>query len=186
MSLRRGFKASANRLSLRLRRSQGLAPEAPIDLNIVARRLSLEIIPLSDFRDECPNAVRQLVHIDSGAFSAATVPCDDGQRVLVHNDSHDVGRQSSNIAHELSHVLLGHPFTLPIDTSGCRNLDRDVEDQANWLSGTILISDEAAVHIVRMNMTAATACDLYRVSAPMLRMRLNASGAYIRVSRRYH
>jgi hypothetical protein len=173
-------------MSLRLRRSLGLAPEAPIDLDVIARRLDITLVPLSDFRNGYPTSERQLSTIDPGAFSAATVPCGPTKYVIVHNDSHDRRRQRSNIAHEIAHILLGHPFTLPIDTSGCRNIDRDIEEEATWLGGTILISNEAAIHIVRTAMDTTTACRIYEVSAPMLRMRINASGARIRVQRSYH
>ncbi len=186
MSLRRGFKASANRISVRLRRGQGLPAHAPIDLAVVAARLQIEIVPLSSFEAAFPKAVRQLVHLDNGAFSAATLPIDDFKRIIVHNDSHHCHRQRNNISHELAHVLLGHPFTLPIDASGCRNVDRDLEDEASWLGATILISNEAAFHIVHRALDTETACQIYGVSQPLLRMRINASGAMIRIQRSVH
>jgi IrrE N-terminal-like domain len=186
MSLRRGFKADANRLSLRLRRSLGLTPESPIDLNLIARRLDLVIAPLSSFADVHPDLCHHLMRIDPGSFSAATLPCGQNRRVLVHNDHHSRERQRSDIAHEIAHLLLGHPFTLPIDTSGCRNIDRDIEDEATWLGATILISNEAAIYIVRAAMDTNAACQAYGVSAPMLKMRINGSGAHIRVRRAYH
>jgi IrrE N-terminal-like domain len=125
MSLRRGFKAEADRISLGLRRSLGLAAHAPIDLMAVLEKMSVPAVPLSSFNDEFPDAVHQLSKIDQGAFSAATLPLGDGRHIIVHNDSHSHARQRSNIAHEIAHILLGHAFTLPIDSSGCRNIDRD-------------------------------------------------------------
>lgn len=184
MSLARGFKANANRISLRLRKSLDLRPEDPVDLLIVAARLKITVVPLTEFAAEYPSAVRQLTVTDPGAFSAATLPLGD-KKIIVHNDKHDPGRQSNSIAHEMAHVLLGHSFTLPIDASGCRNVDRDLEDQANWLGPTLLISNEAAIHIVRTNMDSAAACKLYKVSLPLLRMRINGSGAVIRFKRSY-
>jgi IrrE N-terminal-like domain len=186
MSLRRGFKAEANRISLRLRQSLGLRPEAPIDLIALAQSLGLTVVPLSSFQDECPEAVRQLIRVDRSAFSAATIRCGPMRRVIVYNDSHDYGRQRNSTAHEISHVLLEHKFTLPIDTSGCRTIDRDAEDEAAWLGAVILISDAAAMHIVRTDMDTNAACQVYSVSAPLLQMRINASGARIRMARRYH
>jgi hypothetical protein len=186
VSLRRGFKSRANQISVRLRRGQGLSPEAPIDLRVVAGRLEIDILPLSSFRREYPGPVKQLSKIDPSAFSAATLRGDCGKRIIVHNDSHDRGRQNNSIAHELAHVLLGHPFTLPIDASGCRNIDRDIEDEASWLGAVILITDEAAIHIVRSAFDSDTACSMYGVSLPLLRMRINGSGARIRVQRSYH
>ncbi|MGC2212215.1 MAG: ImmA/IrrE family metallo-endopeptidase [Silvibacterium sp.] len=186
MSLRRGFKASANRMAVRLRRGQGLSPEAPISLEIIAERLDIEIVPLSSFAVKNPTAVHQLTVTDSGAFSATTLKIDMDKRVIIHNDSHDRRRQRSNVSHELSHVLLGHPFTYPIDASGCRNHDHDIEDEATCLGAAILVSNEAALHIVRIGMESETACETYGVSLPLLRMRLNGSGAHIRAKRTYH
>jgi hypothetical protein len=187
MSLRRGFKANANRISVRLRRGQGARPEAPIDLNVLVTKLSIGVIPLSEFKAQFPQAVQQLTMRDSGAFSAATLPPNEnGKRILVLNDSHDLRRQNSNIAHEIAHILLGHPFTFPIDGSGSRNIDRELEEEANWLGPTILVSDEAALHIVQSELPTDTACMHYKVTEPVLRMRINASGAMIRKKRSSH
>lgn len=186
MSLKRGFKAEANRISLALRKTLGLAPHAPMDLKALAAHLDVRVVTLTSFEKEYPGAVRQLTKIDDGAFSAATLPFDDGRHITIHNDSHHPHRQSSNLAHEFSHVILKHPFSYPIDASGCRILDKDMEDEANWLGSVILIPDEAALHIVREAMDTRTACTTYVVSGPMLRMRINASGSRIRITRSYH
>lgn len=183
MSLRHGFKASANRLSVRLRRGQAAAPDAPIDLTIIAKRLQLAIVPLSSFAAECPAATRRLLKLDSGAFSATTLQVESNRRIIIHNDDHEYGRQRSNLAHEIAHVLLGHPFTYPIDASGCRNVDHELEEEATWLGATILISNEAAMKIVRLGLDDETACARYGVSRPLLRMRINGSGARIRMAR---
>jgi hypothetical protein len=51
-----------------------------------------------------------------------------------------------------------------------RQVDRDIEDEANWLAATILIPNEAALHIVRKFIDAKTACNLYYVSEALLCM----------------
>ena len=183
MSLQRGFKARANRISVRLRHSLGLKSEAPIDLSAIARRLDIPIVPLSSFVAIVPQAVKQLMVVDQGAFSAATLELENGCRIIVHNDSHKLGRQHNNLAHELAHVLLGHRFTLPIDSSGLRLIDRDIEEEANWLGATILLTNEAAMRIVKDDLSESVACAEYGVSPPLLKMRLNASGALIRKRR---
>jgi hypothetical protein len=185
MSLKRGFKAEANRISLRLRRSLELLPHAPINLNRAARHFGIAIAKLTEFSAECPDAVRQLTMIDRSAFSAVTLPLDGDRRVIIHNDSHNRVRQRSNIAHELAHIILRHPFKLLIGPTGCRELDQDTEEEAAWLGSVILITDEAALHIVREGMDARTACNRYRVSAALLRMRINASGARARIARQF-
>jgi Zn-dependent peptidase ImmA (M78 family) len=186
MSLKRGFKAEANRISLALRKTLGLAPHAPMDVKALATHLKVRVVTLTSFEEEYPDVVRQLTKIDGGAFSAATLLFDDGRRITVHNDTHHPHRQGSNLVHEFSHVILKHPFTLPIDASGCRMLDKDIEDEASWLGSVILIPNEAALHKARVAMDTKTACDTYGVSEPLLRMRINASGARIRLNRSYH
>ena len=183
MSLRHGFKSRANEISVRLRRGQGLVAHAPIDLRLIAKRLDIDIVPLGSFGQQHPVAVKQLSIIDPGAFSAATLRGECGKCIIVHNDSHDPGRQENSLSHEIAHVLLGHPFSLPIDISGCRNIDRDIEDEAAWLGATILISNEAALHILRSDLDDDAACKIYGVSLQLLRMRVNASGARIRLNR---
>lgn len=74
----------------------------------------------------------------------------------------------------------GIPLPTPVDNSGCRNHDRDLEDKAGWLGATILISDQAALHILRQGYDEETACSIYGGSEPLLRMRINGSGARIR------
>jgi hypothetical protein len=183
MSLRHGFKAEANRISLRLRVGLGLASHAPIDLKRAAGLFGALVVSLEDLRDAAEDAVRHLTEVEPGAFSAVTIPLSDTERVIIYNHTHSPGRQNSNIAHEIAHLALGHEFTLPIDTTGSRIIDRDIEEEANWLGPTILISNEAALHILREEIDALTACGLYGVSAEVLRMRINASGARIRLRR---
>jgi hypothetical protein len=48
----------------------------------------------------------------------------------------------------------------------------------------LLVSDEAALHIVRSEMPTADAAKLYGVSEQLVRMRVNVTGARRRVSSR--
>jgi len=94
---------------------------------------------------------------------------------------HFVPRQASS-----AHILLRHPFTFPIDGSGSRSIDRELEEETNCLGPTILVSDEAALHIVQSGLPTDTACMHYKVTEPVLRMRIDASGAMIRKKRSSH
>jgi len=96
MSLRRGFKAEANRISLRLRTSLGLAAHAPINLAALANELAIRLVTLSSFKDECPEAVHYLTRKEPSTFSAATVPLPDSRHVIVFNDSHSKARSQSS------------------------------------------------------------------------------------------
>lgn len=183
MSLPKGFKAEANRIAIRVRAELKARPEDPLDLERLAHRLEVLLIPLSTFRKSHPAAVRHLDVDDPSAFSAITLCFDGKQRILIHNDGHSPHRQRSNIAHEFSHVLLKHQMTVPFGIGGCRDVDLAAEEQANWLAAVLLIPDPAAIRIVYSRMNEQAACDTYGVSSEMLRFRLNTSGARIRAKR---
>jgi Zn-dependent peptidase ImmA (M78 family) len=101
---------------------------------------------------------------------------------IVHNDTHNLGRQSSNLAHELAHALLHHLPALALNDVGGRNWDQTVEDEANWLGGSLLISEEAALLIARKKWSYTQAAAYYKVSEEMIWFRLNVTGAQKRMN----
>lgn len=126
--------------------------------------------------------VVQFSRVDPSAFSAITV-FHGTERIIVHNDCHSAGRQASNLAHELSHGLLLHPPRPALDGRGCRDWEHIEELEADWLAGTILVPDEAAILIARRGLTVAQAAKLYGVSEKMMTFRLNVTAARVRVAR---
>ena len=179
MAFPHGFKAQANRISVGLRTQMGLAADAPIDLEVLAERLRVAVVRLSDFAATCPDQVEQLTGRDLTGFSAMIFPVGDGRSVAIVNDGHSQGRQNSNLAHELAHLLLMHSPEEVNNCADCRNFDSAVESEASFLAGCILIPDVAARHIVRSGIDADTAQSQYGVSRQMLDWRLNVSGAII-------
>jgi Zn-dependent peptidase ImmA (M78 family) len=148
----------------------------------LAYHLEISVITLSSMRELIPDAVRYFSATNRSEFSAVTV-FRGFERTILHNDSHLLGRQASNLAHELSHALLLHPPLPPIDSCGCRDWDPVLEEEAEWLAGALLVSDEAALHIIRAGMTTDQATRVYGVSKRMLQFRLNVTGARVRVTR---
>ena len=98
-------------------------------------------------------------------------------RLIVNNDGHSPARQASNLAHELAHALLMHQPSPALDERGCRAVDDEIEEEANWLGGVLLVPAPAALRIVRQGLSEQHAAGLYGVSADMLRWRLNMTGA---------
>ena len=170
MSFRRGFKAEANRIALRVREQMGLSPIEPIDPAEVCAHFEIKLIPLSAIN---PNST--FLGNNNSSFSAVTVPC-GCQTAIVHNDSHHPYRQRSNICHELAHCFLGHKCTPPLTESGERARDGGIEAEANYLAGTLLMPNEAAIYVLRKGLLTQ-AQGIYGVSADMLTYRLRVSGA---------
>lgn len=171
MGFRRGFKAEANRIAVRIREQMGLDATAPIDPFAVCERFDIHVIRLSDLDDRSPFLGR-----GNSAFSAVTVPC-GMDTAIVHNDSHHPYRQRSNICHELAHCFLGHECTPPLTEDGERARDGGTEAEANFLAGALLVPNEAALHVLKKGIITE-AQYLYGVSNAMLTYRLRVSGAH--------
>jgi hypothetical protein len=181
-ALRRGFKTEAQLLAKTLRQELNLHVDAPLDPIAVANHLEIPVIKLSEMRTAAPHAASWFSSRGQGDFSAVTVFAGT-RRAIVYNDSHSPGRQSNDIAHELAHGILLHTPGPALDAIGCRHWNEEMEDEADWLGGVLLISDEAAIRIVRMEMDITDAIRDFGVSRPLLEWRLRMSGARTRVAR---
>ncbi|KKM24625.1 hypothetical protein LCGC14_1603210, partial [marine sediment metagenome] len=116
---------------------------------------------------------------------SATVCYEGFKAFIVNNDVHEAKRQASNIAHELAHVLLGHPPAPPFDENGKRDFLAEIEDEAEWLGPALLVSEAAAINaykLIQSNAyTLSSLSDAWQVTEDVLRMRMNAVGAKKRV-----
>lgn len=181
MGFQRGFKTWANQIADETRRELGLGPFDRLDPRELADHLAIPVFDLSSLREAAPS-IAHLTTTEPEAFSAVTV-FDGSRRAVVHNDSHAPVRQNSNLGHELSHGLLAHPPTPAMDDTGCRIWNQDIEDEASWLSGCLLVSERAALAIARGQWAPAEAALRFGVSVAMINFRLNTTGARKRVSR---
>lgn len=175
---RRGFKTEAEDIALGLRAELGVAAQAPVCMRQLAEHLGIPVVALSDLANAAPGAVALFTGQEQGTFSAATV-FDGTRRTIVHNDSHTAGRQASNIGHELAHGILLHEPSPAIDEFGCRYWNQQIEDEATWLAGVLLVPRAAAVSIARAERetTVEEAAAVYGVSTEMMNWRLNVTGA---------
>lgn len=181
MAFERGFKTWANKIAGQVRSELGLGPYDQLDARLLAQSLAIPVVDLSSLVRETPT-VAHLLTKETSVFSAVTV-FDGIRRAIVHNDSHAPVRQSSNLSHELSHGLLGHPPTPAMDDTGCRIWNQDIEDEANWLAGCLLVSESATLAIAKRRWTYSEAALRFCVSQQMIRYRVNATGAQSRIRR---
>jgi hypothetical protein len=87
------------------------------------------------------------------------------------------------VAHEIAHALLFHTLASDSDPVRARPWDRTAEEEAQWLGGALLVSDEAALALARAGTDTVSGAARYGVSTDMLTYRLNVTGAIIRASR---
>ena len=180
--MRRGFKAETNALAREVRDALSIAHSAPLDMRLLAEYLDIPVVMLSDWKEAAPTAAELFLNDREALFSGVTVFRGPHRTILI-NDAHSLGRQASDLAHELAHALLQHSPSPALDENGCRIWDREVEDEADWQGGALLIPEEAALSIVRRRLSLPEAAAEYGVSQRMIQFRLNVTGARRRVRR---
>ncbi len=180
--MKRGFKTEANQIAREVRTELSVSSTSRLDVSRLADHLDIPLIPLSSFCEEAPKATELFLNGGEGVFSGVTV-FQGHRRTVVFNDAHSPGRQSNDIGHELAHGLLHHPPTAAVDDRGCRLWDRDLEEEADWLSGALLIPEEAALSIVRRGLSLEQAAKIYGVSRRLIQFRINVTGAKKRLQR---
>lgn len=176
-----GFKTTARNLATEVRGELGLRPLDRLDPLSLASFLEIPVWTLSEFA-VADERISYLTGPGSAAFSAVTVFV-RSRRTIVHNDGHSPGRQNSNLAHELAHGLLHHPPTPALDDRGCRQWNQDVEDEANWLAGELLMTSSATFAVADGTWTKAGAAQRLGISEEMVQFRVNTTGAMKRVRR---
>ena len=182
MALRRGFVGEANEIALSIRKELGLIASAPLSPWLVAEHLDIPVVKMSSLSNQAAAAVAHFSHRSQSDFSGATV-FNGLFRMIVHNDSHALGRQANDVSHEIAHALLGHKPGPVLDQLGCRFWDGKIEEEADRLGGTLLVSEEAAMSIARRGMTDYDAALEYGISVPLMTFRLRITNARVRVAR---
>ena len=184
--MERGFKSRCEQISRRLRLELGLTPVAPMAVEELARYLDVSLWSVADI-ELSPEDLSQLVEVDQDSWSAITVSALDRDAVIF-NPTHSDGRHSSNVMHELSHLILGHdPTTMFFVGEGelaLRGYNADTEGEADWLAGALLLPRDALVHIRRRRIGDDQASKIYKVSNQMLKYRLRMTGVNRQYGRR--
>jgi len=177
VSLRHGFKKEAREITLEVREELGVDVFAPLDPYALAELYGIEITDLSN---PClpPESVRHFTEERPHVFSGALVPLQPSGALIIENHVHHPRRRRSTIAHEMAHVLLEHPFGLTLTgEDGCRPAAAEIEREATELSGELLIPTDAARLAAFRGWSDRCVADHFRVSVPMARWRMNATGA---------
>ena len=186
VQFRRGFKTQAERLSMELRAELRLGAMERLDPRALAQHLAIPVVDPSDLRASGASAaaVYHFQRVATDVVSAFTV-VDGFKRLIVINDAHAPTRQASDLAHELSHVVLEHEPHQGVIQNGCRVWDDSMEAEANWLGGALLVPRDAALHVARQGLAINEAAIDFGVSEQMMRWRLDHTGAVFQTRREH-
>jgi len=172
--MQRGFKASAARIALEIRSEFDVPLTGQFDPYAYFFTYGIPVVEFSVLEI----AMRSAVYGTSNdKISGALLPNGTGF-VVIDNDSHPQTRRRSTAAHECAHHVLEHEFAASISAaSRTCGLGKEQEDEANILSGELLIPSTAARAHAVSNWPDEQVAETYGVSVQFARWRLNASGA---------
>jgi Zn-dependent peptidase ImmA (M78 family) len=184
--LERGFKSWAEKYAESLRKELGLAIEDPIDLKKLASFFGSKLLTPEDIPGMTELHLKQLLKVDSTGWSAVTV-CVEQRSVVIHNPKHSKGRQASNIAHEIAHLILEHePTRIVMSHDGVlvmRSFNEKQEEEANWLAWCLLLPREAIIAALKNKISVEGIAVQFGVSETLVRFRIQKTGAQIQIKR---
>jgi Zn-dependent peptidase ImmA (M78 family) len=173
--MRRGFKAEAERLAEKVRVEMGKRPSDPVDAVELASHVGATVRRADELTSR--KKLETLEKIQPGAFSACTFTI-GGRHVIVYNPLASVGRTQSDIAHEVSHILLKHDIKT-VETIGGLTFftcDAEEEQEANWLAGCLLLPRRLLYLAARRGLGGPEIAEAYNVSEQMASYRLRTTG----------
>lgn len=178
----RGYKTWCEKYSTAIRIELGLAADAPLDARALAKHLGIRVWSPRDVPGLSEETLSVLLRNDGktqSCWSAVTLVVESKVLVIL-NTSHSVARQASDLTHELAHRIKNHEAQEVDVTEGglllLKSYDKKQEDEADWLSGCLLLPREALTSIKRRALTESDAAAEYGVSTRMLNYRMSMTG----------
>ena len=174
--LRRGFKAEAERVAGDLRSTLGLGESAPIDPKEAASSLDISVFSADELVPR--ERLQELDALQPGCFSACTFSMSPTRTVIVYNPLSGQTRRRSDIAHELSHIVLNHQLSNVEQLGDTPFLvcDATQEEEANWLGGCLLLPRRFLLESVRRGDDISSIAQTCGVSEQLARWRVNVTG----------
>lgn len=178
MPFERGFKSWCERRSLEIRKLLGLQQADPLLAHDLAEHLRIRVRTTADY-PALSEQSRAALARDGSGWSAVTLER-EGSKLIVLNDYHSSGRQSSDLMHELAHHILEHrPSEVAVSQEGLlvlHNYNRSQEEEADWCAASLLLPRPALVFVKKHLPELDEAAQHFRVSLAMLRYRLHVTG----------
>ena len=178
----RGFKAWCERYSAEKRHELGLKAADPLDPLLLAKLLGVTIWTPQDIPGLSLETRNILLRNDGktpSCWSAVTLVMKNRVLVIL-NSSHSPARQASDLTHELAHRIRGHEAQ-EVDVSAeglmlLKSYEKLQEDEADWLSGSLLLPREALLSIKKNGLEPKAAAAKFGVSIRMLKYRMAVTG----------
>lgn len=177
---KRGFKTWTEKKAMELRQVLDIRIHEPMPSKLLAEHYKIKIVTPEEFSLDS-RTLSSLMLSGSTQWSAVTLgkpaPC-----LIIHNPTHSIARQESNIMHELAHVICGHEMcSINSELSGSiiplRKYDETQETEAEWLGACLQLPSKVLYECyVKNKMTELEISSTFNASVEMVRYRINVTG----------
>lgn len=177
--MRHGFKTKGERISESLRQELGLSVKVPLEARQLAHHMRVPILTPADIHGMLQEDLDQLFGSGSSTWHGITIVAPN-VTFVIHNSSHSVVRQESDIMHELAHLICAHKPSSIIRLDGydfpIRTCSPELEDEANWICGCLKLPRDGLIKAVRSGMTHQEIADRYLASTDLVSYRIRITG----------
>jgi hypothetical protein len=166
-----------------LRSRLSLRPLAVLDPFELARNMEADIILPSQIPGLDAACLKQLLRIDSDAWSAGSLRLPSGDVKIVLNPNHPDTRRRATLMEELTHVFLNHKPTQLIVVDGgpaFRSFKKTHETEAYWVGAAALVPKAALERAKRNHSDRRVVASYFRVSTDLVTFRENVTGLRLR------
>lgn len=180
-SLKRGFKAEAERKAKQYREVLNLPPYSPLCAFELANYINVPVYKATDILVDS-NVIEHLIGTEDNRseWSALTMITEAGNQIIIYNPNNSKARQQSDLMHELAHIICKHErqhleydFDIPI---GMRHFNDVHEAEATTLGATLQLASPCLIWAKNKGMSYDEVSEYFNASIEMVRFRMNTSG----------
>lgn len=179
LRLGRGFKTDAERAALEVRAALKLSPHDRLPARKLANLLKINVITPDRLTGMPPQMLQELTVDGRNRWSAALVKGPPTHKhLLIHNPTHSLLRQESDIFHEISHHICKHEPDGIFHVGGLviREYSKEKENQAEFLGYALHLSRDALFWANRRGMSFEDISEHFCASRQLIQHRMNVTG----------
>lgn len=174
----RGFKSWCENTSVAIRKRIGINSFSPLSPYELATRLGVTVWKLEDVIGLSQATREYLSSTQGDEWSAVTILV-NGEEIILVNPTHSIARQSTDLMHELAHIIKKHNAAqVFVSESGysLRTFDEKQEAEADWFAGSLLLPRAVLEHCTYNHIPLYTILQDYVVSRTLYNYRVRMMG----------
>ena len=180
MGIEREFLPIANNHAIKARQSMGLEPDAPLCPFEYTIFRGYQVLKLTELLKDDPKRVKIQSNTENRkpVFSAGTLLSPYQKTILgfVVNDTHQLERQKSNLAHEWGHLFQGHiPQNILCNRKDIHS--KREEQEADNVGFALLMTDQMCFRLAGEGLSDIEISEKYKISLPVVKLRMNRTYA---------